>query len=110
MKNLADEFPLNRDKRTHNTKQKHKIMNKKEIKKVSSLLRSYTQKEAVYATLENGFEPSVEDLKAAGIADPRRVVNQLRADHGFAIYLNDRKDRRGNVTRRYRLGTARRNG
>lgn len=74
------------------------------------MLKKTSQKEAVYATLESGFEPSVEDLKLAGIADPRRVVNQLRNDHGFAIYLNDRKDRRGNVTRRYRLGTPRRNG
>jgi hypothetical protein len=85
-------------------------MTKTEIKKVTSALRTLTQKEAVYAVLESGFEPSVEDLKAAGIADPRRVVNQLRTEHGFAIYLNDRKDRRGNVTRRFRLGTARRNG
>ena len=85
-------------------------MTKTEIKKVTSALRTHTQKEAVYAVLEAGHEPSVEDLKSAGISDPRRVVNQLRAEHGFAIYLNDRKDRRGNVTRRYRLGTARRNG
>jgi hypothetical protein len=85
-------------------------MTKTEIKKVSTMLKNNSQKQAVYAVLESGYEPSVEDLKAAGIADPRRVVNQLRNDHGFAIYLNDRKDRRGNVTRRFRLGTHRRNG
>jgi hypothetical protein len=85
-------------------------MTKTEIKKVSTLLRSRTQKETVYAVLESGHEPSVADLQAAGISDPRRVVNQLRNDHGFPIYLNDRKDRSGNVTRRYRLGTPRRNG
>jgi len=85
-------------------------MTKTEIKKVSSMLRTQTQKEAVYAVLESGYEPSVADLKAAGISDPRRVVNQLRNDHGLPIYLNDRKDRRGNVTRRFRLGTPRRNG
>jgi type IV secretory pathway VirB9-like protein len=85
-------------------------MTKTEIKKVSTMLKNNSQKQAVYAVLESGYEPSVEDLNAAGIADPRRVVNQLRNDHGFAIYLNDRKDRRGNVTRRFRLGTHRRNG
>jgi hypothetical protein len=85
-------------------------MTKTEIKKVSTLLKNNSQKEAVYAVLESGYEPSVADLKAAGISDPRRVVNQLRNEHGFPIYLNDRKDRRGNVTRRFRLGTARRNG
>jgi hypothetical protein len=84
-------------------------MTKTEIKKVSTLLRSHTQKEAVFTTLQRGYEPSVNDLKEAGISDPRRVVNQLRNDHGLAIYLNDRKDRRGNVTRRFRLGTPRRN-
>jgi hypothetical protein len=106
-KTLADEFPLKRESELNNT---NNTMTKTEIKKVSTLLRSNTQKQAVYAVLENGYEPSVEDLKTAGISDPHRVVNQLRADHGFAIYLNDRKDRRGNVTRRFRLGTPRRNG
>lgn len=83
-------------------------MNKTEIKKLSTMLKKYTQKEAVYSILESGYEPSVQDMLTAGIADPRRVVNQLRTDHGFSIYLNDRRDRRGNVTRRYRLGSARR--
>lgn len=85
-------------------------MTKTDIKKVSTLLRTRTQKEAIYTVLENGYEPSIADLKAAGISDPRRVVNQLRNDHNLPIYLNDRKDRRGNVTRRFRLGTPRRNG
>ena len=85
-------------------------MTKTEIKKVSTLLKKTSQKNAVFTVLDLGYEPSVADLKAAGIADPRRVVNQLRKDHGFAIYLNDRKDRRGNVTRRFRLGSPRRNG
>lgn len=84
-------------------------MNKTDITKLSKLLKNNTQKEAVYTMLERGYEPSVEDMRSAGIADPRRVVNQLRNDHGAAIYLNDRRDRRGNVTRRYRLGTHRAN-
>lgn len=85
-------------------------MNKTDIKKLSSLLKNNSQKEAVYTILESGFEPSVQDLHSAGIADPRRVINSLRSDHGAPIYLNDRRDRSGNVIRRYRLGSARRIG
>lgn len=85
-------------------------MNKKEIKKFQTLLRNHTQKEAIYNVLLNGAEPSVADLKEAGIGDPHRVVYTLRKDYGLPIYMNDRRDRRGNVTRRYRLGTHRKNG
>jgi hypothetical protein len=85
-------------------------MKSTEIKQLRNALKKNSQKEAVYAFLANGYEPSVADLHSAGIADPRRVVNQLRNDHGLAIYLNDRKDKRGAVTRRYRLGTHRNNG
>lgn len=84
-------------------------MNKTEIKKLATLLKKNTQKEAVYSILDQGYEPSVADLASAGIADPRRVVNQLRSEHGLPVYLNDRRDRRGNVVRRFRLGSPRRN-
>lgn len=107
--NFSGEFTLKHMNELMNNKHNN-IMTKTDIKKVKTLLKQSTQKEAVYAILADGYEPSVNDLKSAGIADPHRVVNQLRNDHGFAIYLNDRKDRRGNVTRRYRLGTPRRNG
>lgn len=85
-------------------------MTKTDIKKLTSLLKKNTQKEAVYSILDQGYEPSVDDMVLAGISDPRRVINQLRSEHGAPIYLNDRRDRRGNVTRRFRLGTPRRNG
>jgi hypothetical protein len=78
-------------------------MNKTEIKKLSSLLKKFSQKEAVYEMLANGVQPSVEDMKFAGIKDPRRVINHLRSNHGAPIYLNTRKDKSGQVTRRYRL-------
>lgn len=83
-------------------------MTKKEIAKLATLVKNNSQKEAVYTFLEQGFEPSVADMQLAGIGDPHRVVNKLRAEHGAPIYLNDRRDRRGNVTRRYRLGTPKR--
>jgi hypothetical protein len=83
-------------------------MTKKEISKLATLVKTSTQKEAVYSILEQGFEPSVGDLRAAGIADPYRVVNRLRNENGMPIYLNDRRDRSGQSIRRFRLGTPRR--
>lgn len=85
-------------------------MKSTDIRKFATLVKRYTQKEAMYAVLEAGFEPSVQDARAAGIADPYRVANKLRNEHDLPIYLNERKDRKGNVVKRYRLGTPRRNG
>jgi hypothetical protein len=74
-----------------------------DIRKFKSLVNKFTQKEALYEIMSAGFEPSVADAQAAGIADPRRVVNRLRNDHGLEIYSNPRRDRAGNVMNRYRL-------
>jgi len=79
------------------------------MKKLTSLLGKTTQKEALYSFLEAGHEFTVADAINAGCADPRRVVNQLR-DLGFPVYLNDRTLTTGETVRRYRLGTARKNG
>jgi len=79
-------------------------MKKTEVKKLQTLLKKLTQKEAVFEMLANGAEPSVTDLQMAGIRDPRRVINRLRTEHELPIYLNDRKERSsGSVVRRYRL-------
>jgi len=84
-------------------------MNKKQIAQFARIAARMTQKEAIYAILEAGHEFTVSDAKAAGIADPARVVNQLR-DLGYPVYLNPRKTKTGELVKRYRLGTARKNG
>jgi len=84
-------------------------MNKKQIAQFARIASRMTQKEAIYAILETGQEFTVADAKAAGIADPARVVNQLR-DLGHPVYLNERKTKTGEIVKRYRLGTPRRNG
>jgi hypothetical protein len=84
-------------------------MTKKEIQQFARIATRMTQKEAIYAVLEAGHEFTVADARAAGIADPARVVNQLR-ELGYPVYLNPRKTRTGEVVKRYRLGTARKNG
>jgi hypothetical protein len=85
-------------------------MTKIETTKLARLVKNMTQKEALFAFLEQGYEFSAAEARKAGIADPSRVISSLRNDHGLAIYLNPRKTRTGERINRYRLGTPRKNG
>lgn len=85
-------------------------MTKKNIKTLASLVAKNTQKDALYTFLAEGYEFTADEARLAGVADPRRVINQLRTEHGVPVYLNDRTLRSGEIVRRYRLGTPRRNG
>ena len=102
---LVHSSPIIRNEPNQNTHTTY--MNKTEIKKFATLVRRNTQKDAMLNVLIAGYEPSADDAAAAGIRDPRRVVNFLR-EEGYPIYLNNRKTRSGDVVRRYRLGTPRR--
>ena len=84
-------------------------MNKKETQKLVSLVKRFTQADAVFNFLSQGYEFTVADAQAAGIADPRRVVNHLR-NAGAPIYANERKTKTGVTYKSYRLGTPRKNG
>ena len=85
-------------------------MTKIETTKLARLVKNMTQKEALFAFLQQGHEFSAAEARKAGIADPSRVISSLRNDHGIAIYLNPRKTRTGESINRYRLGTPRKNG
>jgi hypothetical protein len=85
-------------------------MTKTETNKLQRLVKNMTQKEALFAFLEQGHEFTAAEARNAGIADPHRVISSLRNDHGLAIYLNPRKNSKGESVRRYRLGTPRKNG
>lgn len=55
-------------------------MNKTQTKKLSKLVSTTTQKSGMLAFLKEGNSVSSCEFKSAGIADPRRIVNFLRAD------------------------------
>ncbi len=55
--------------------------------------------------LQNGEELTAKQIKARfGIANPTATVSDLRLRSGFAVYANQRKDTKGRVTTKYRLG------
>jgi hypothetical protein len=80
-------------------------MTQRQINRLTTLVLLQNQKEAVLTALEAGYQPSPDDLKAVGIADPYRVINKLRYERGAPIYLNTRYTSKGERVRRYRLGT-----
>lgn len=71
-------------------------MNKTETKKLTKLIEQRAQKGGILEFLQAGNTPSQSDLRQAGVADPKRVVNLLRAD-GHNI-IGERVARRGQGT------------
>ena len=63
-----------------------------------------TKTESLLVALQNGEEFTVAEIRARfGTGNPREVIRSLR-EKGFAIYLNDRKNSKGEVVTKYRLG------
>ena len=87
----------------NNKQTKRRNMNKKEIAKFATLVKRNTQKDAVLECLKRGNEFSIQDAQAAGIADPRRVVNKLRTERGVKISQSPRTLRNGETVKRYSL-------
>jgi len=59
----------------------------------------------VLEVLKSGEELTAKQISARfGIANARATISALRSE-GYAIYLNERKDTKGRVTNKYRLGT-----
>ena len=55
--------------------------------------------------LQNGDELTAKQIKARfGIANPTATISDLRLRSGFAVYANERKDTKGRVTTKYRMG------
>jgi len=77
-------------------------MKQTEANKLKRLVKNNTQKEAIFEFLSAGYEFSIAEARAAGIADPRRVVNALRSEHGLPIAMSETQTRRG-VVRKYVL-------
>jgi predicted transcriptional regulator len=63
-----------------------------------------TKTESLLVALQNGEEFTVAQIRDRfGTGNPREVIRSLR-EKGFAIYLNDRKNSKGEVVTKYRLG------
>jgi len=66
---------------------------------------SLTQAQRVLASLQSGRELTAKQIAASfKVASPSKVISRLRSV-GYPIYLNERKDSKGRVTNKYRLGT-----
>lgn len=79
-------------------------LTQKQLEKFVRLVKKNTQKEAILQFLGEGFEFSSDEARLAGIADPARVIYNLR-NEGAAIYCNPRKTKCGGKVMRYSLGT-----
>jgi hypothetical protein len=64
-----------------------------------------TKTDAVLAAFRNGEELTASQIGARfGAGNPHEIVRALR-EKGYAIYLNERTNSKGEVTLKYRLGT-----
>jgi len=64
-----------------------------------------TKTASVLAALQNGEELTAAQIRSRfGAGNPHEVIRSLR-ESGYAIYLNERTNSKGEVTLKYRLGT-----
>jgi predicted transcriptional regulator len=64
-----------------------------------------TKTQRLVEALQNGDELTAKQIKARfGIANPTATISDLRLRSGFAVYANERKDTKGRVTTKYRMG------
>jgi predicted transcriptional regulator len=64
-----------------------------------------TKTDSVLTALKNGEELTAAQIKARfSVGNPHEVIRTLR-ERGYAIYLNERTNSKGEATSKYRLGT-----
>jgi predicted transcriptional regulator len=69
------------------------------------MLKTQTKQGRLLEAFQNGEELTVAQIKHRfGIKNPTATVSDLRYE-GFALYANKRKDSKGRMTTKYRLGT-----
>jgi predicted transcriptional regulator len=67
-------------------------------------MNTNTKLDSVLEAFENGAELTAKQIKTRfNVANPHDAVHQLRGK-GYAIYLNARKNSKGETVNRYRLG------
>ena len=63
-----------------------------------------TKTDSLLAALQKGEEFTVAQIRSRfGAGNPHDIVRSLR-EKGFAIYLNERKNSKGEIVSKYRLG------
>jgi hypothetical protein len=64
-----------------------------------------TKTTRVLTALQNGEELTAKQIAARfGAGNPHRVVHYLR-EQGYCIYLNQKRNSKGHVKGKYRIGT-----
>jgi hypothetical protein len=64
-----------------------------------------TQTARVLTALQNGEELTAKQISSRfSVANPHDVVYQLR-NQGYCIYLNEKRNSKGDVKGKYRIGT-----
>lgn len=71
------------------------------------MVQNATKVEKVFTALvERGEELTAEQIKSRyGVSNPHDAVYQIR-QMGYAIYLNEKKNSKGETVGKYRAGTA----
>jgi hypothetical protein len=63
-----------------------------------------TKTDLILAALQKGDQLTVAQMRSRfGAGNPHEVIRTLR-EKGFAIYLNEHTNSKGEVTQKYRLG------
>jgi len=64
-----------------------------------------TKTNQVLSALKNGEQLTANQIAARyNLGNPHEVIRSLR-EKGYAIYLNERTNSKGEITQKYRLGT-----
>jgi len=64
-----------------------------------------TKTNQVLSALQNGEQLTAKQIAARySVGNPHEVIRSLR-EKGYAIYLNERTNSKGEVSQKYRLGT-----
>jgi predicted transcriptional regulator len=67
--------------------------------------KQMTQTARVLTALQNGEELTAKQISSRfNVANPHDVVYQLR-NQGYCIYLNEKRNSKGDVKGKYRIGT-----
>ena len=65
-----------------------------------------TKTERLIEVLQQGEQLTARQITARfGIKNPTATVSDLRLDRGFAVYGNQRKNSKGHLVTKYRLGS-----
>lgn len=71
-------------------------------------MEDYNKTERLMLALVNGDEltakQAVQRFGFASTDAVRSTISQLRMRYGIAVYLNERRDTKGRLTRKYRVG------